>query len=183
VTLLTLDTNCVIPFVREQPMHRTQFDALTALIDAADSGIIELQLTASYDRDFARYQGDDGRARQLKWLASAPIIRERAAGLFILGVSVLDGPDVHASDEEGVLYDAIRDVVAPKLDLALLEHTTSEELAKITSDIDHLIASHRSGAAAFVTLDVRTILRHRLALSELGITVLWPIEAVATYIA
>jgi hypothetical protein len=183
VTLLTLDTNCIIPFVKHEPGNRPdELDALTALINAADDGSIELQLTASYDRDAARNRNDDGRARQLEWLASAPILPRRAAGLFVIGVYVLDGPDVVASDEDGELYDAIRAVVAPNVDFTLLDDATSDELGKITSDIDHLIASHKSGAAAFVTLDHRTILVHRLVLSELDITVLLPTEAASAYL-
>lgn len=176
----TLDTTCVISMVKPETGNPPdEVDALAQLIDLAREGRIDLQLTVAYDRDFDRYKPPDGRSRQLEWLASAPIVEQRTAGLFVIGVSMLDGPDVVASDEDAALYDKIRSILDPGFDGAALADDPPWRLAKRTSDTDHLIAHRRSGADAFVTLDDSTILIHRNALRRCNVAVCWPAEAVA----
>lgn len=175
----TLDTACVVTLSKSEPdTPPDQIAALVQLVDLASDGVIELQLAAAYDRDFDRYKAPDGRARQLAWLAAAPIAEPRVSGLFVIGVSVIEGPDVIASDEEASLYDDIRAVLDPAFDGSNLGDEPHSRLAKRTSDIDHLIAHGRSGADAFVTLDDTTILVHRARLARLGVLVCWPTEAV-----
>lgn len=176
----TVDTTCVIAMAKTESGNPIdEIAALDQLIELAREGRVELQLTVAYDRDFDRYKTPEGRARQLDWLASAPIVKEHAAGLFVLGVSVLDGPDVIASDEDAARYTTIRSILDPAFDGATLADAPVWRLAKRTSDTDHLIAHCRSGADAFVTLDDATILIHREDLRRCSVAVCWPTEALA----
>ena len=176
----TLDTTCVIAMAKtESGNPPTELDAIARLIDMARAGRVELQLTASYDRDFDRYRSPEGRSRQLEWLSNVPVIPERAPGLFVIGVSVLDGPDVIASDQDAAMYERIRSILDPDFNGNLLSDDPSSRLAKRTSDADHLIAHWRSGATAFATLDSSTILVRRGALQQHRLSVCWPSEAVA----
>ena len=178
----TLDTACIIAMVKTESNNPpAEVAAIIRLIDSARDGRIHLQLAVAYDRDFDRFRAPEGRARQIEWLASAPIAGQRASGLFIIGVSVIDGPDVISSDEDAELYDAIRTIVETGFDGAALADEHAWRLAKRTSDADHLIAHSRSGADAFVTLDDSTILIHRDALGQLNVAVCWPSEAVAIF--
>lgn len=181
VTLrFTLDTTCVIAMAKAESNNPPdEIDAIGRLIDLAGDDQIELQLAAAYDRDFERFKTPEGRARQIEWLAFAPIAEERASGLFIIGVSVLDGPDVISSDQDARLYDAIRAILDPRFEEAALADENTSQLAKRMSDVDHLIAHSRSGADAFVTLDNSTILVHRVALEQVKVAVCWPSEAIA----
>lgn len=112
--LFTLDTTCVIAMAKTENGNRPdEVAAIARLIDMARDGRIELQLTVAYDRDFDRYRAPEGRSRQLEWLSKAPILDERASGLFVIGVSVLDGPDVTASDQDAGLYERIRSILDP----------------------------------------------------------------------
>ena len=176
----TLDTACVIAMVKtESNDPPAEVAAIARLIDLARDGRIELQLAVAYDRDFDRFKTPEGRVRQLEWLASAPIAGQRASGLFIIGVSMLDGPDVISSEKDSELYDAIHTILDPGFDGAALADEPAWRLAKRTSDADHLIAHSRSRADAFVTLDDSTILVHRDALGLRNVAVCWPSEAVA----
>lgn len=176
----TLDTTCVIAMAKSESGNPpAEVDAIARLIDMARAGRVELQLTAAYDRDFDRYRSPEGRANQLEWLSSVPVVAERASGLFVLGVSVLDGPDVLASDEDAAVYQRIRSIIDPDFNGNPLSADPPWRLAKRTSDADHLIAHWRSGATAFVTLDNATILVHRDALQQNMLSVCWPSEAVA----
>jgi hypothetical protein len=181
VTLrFTLDTVCVIAMAKAECNNPPeQVAAIERLIDMAADGSIDLQLAVAYDRDFERFRAPEGRRRQLEWLSAAPIATPRASGLFILGVSVIGGPDVIASDEDASLYSAVQAILDPHFDGAQLGDQPAWELAKRTSDADHLVAHNLSGADAFVTMDESTILVHGAALAQLGINVLWPTEAVA----
>ena len=178
--LFTLDTVCVIAMVKTELNNPPeQVAAIERLTDMAASGSIELQLAAAYDRDFERFRSPQGRARQLEWLSAAPIATPRASGLFVIGVSALGGPDALASDDDAELYSAVRAILDPHFDGTQLDDQPAWQLAKRTSDADHLVAHNLSGADAFVTMDESTILVHRTALAELGVEVLWPAEAVA----
>jgi hypothetical protein len=179
VLRFTLDTTCVIAMAKtESGNPPTEVEAIAQLIDMARDGRVQLQLTAAYDRDFDRYRAPEGRSRQMEWLSNVPIIEQRASGLFVIGVSVLDGPDVIASDEEAATYDRIRSILDPGFDADLASDDPPASLAKRTSDTDHLIAHWRSGATAFVTLDSATILVHERALQQCRLTVCWPSQAV-----
>jgi hypothetical protein len=176
----TLDTACVIAMAKEESGNPpSELDAISRLIDMARVGRLELQLTASYDRDFDRYRSAEGRSRQLEWLSNVPVVPERASGLFVIGVSSLDGPDIIASDEDAAMYERIRSILDPDFNGKLSSDDPPSKLAKRTSDADHLIAHWRSGSTAFVTLDSSTILVHRGALQQHGLSVCWPSEAVA----
>lgn len=177
----TLDTACVIAMVKTESNNPPgEVEAIARLIDLAREGGIELQLTVAYDRDFDRFKTPEGRVRQIDWLACAPIAGQRASGLFIVGVSEIDGPDNISSDEDAETYRTIRTILDCGVEgVAAGGAEPAWQLAKRTSDADHLIAHRRSGADAFVTLDDSTILVHRDALRQRHIAVLWPSEAVA----
>ena len=179
VLRFTLDTTCVIAMAKaESGNPPTEGEAIAQLIDMARAGRVELQLTAAYDRDFDRYRAPEGRSRQMEWLSNVPILEERASGLFVIGVSVVDGPDVIASDEDAAMYDQIRSILDPDFNGDLASDDSPGSLAKRTSDADHLIAHWRSGATAFVTLDSSTILVHERALQQSTLCVCWPSKAV-----
>ena len=108
----TLDTACVISMVKTESNNPPgEVAAIARVIDLAREGRIELQLAVADDRDLDRFKTPEGRVRQLAWLASAPIAGRRASGLFIIGVSVIGGPDVISSDRDAELYDAIRTIL------------------------------------------------------------------------
>ena len=88
-----------------------------------------------------------------------------------MDVSVLGGPDVLGGDGHAELDQEL---------LRVLGDTRSDKgEAKRSSDRDHLIAAVRSGANGMVTVDYDTLLVHRPKLAALGVTVLWPTEALA----
>jgi hypothetical protein len=163
----TIDTSIVVAAEQLQTAH--DLDAIVLLIGLCRQGSVVLQLTEAYERDFARYRGDDARRERLAWLEQSPVVKRRASGAFRLDVSALDGNDLLADDELAKLELALASILPIK----------NGAPARVYSDIDHLIAHYMSGADAFITVDERTILRHREALAELGITVLTPAEAVA----
>jgi hypothetical protein len=178
---LTLDTNCVSAAAAPQTSDSSaEVAAILELVDRAKAGRVKLQLTAAYDRDVERWRDASGRARRADWLAGVPVVRP-VGGVFRLDVSVLGGPDVLASDAEVALDERLRAVLAPtKSARAIQGHEEAPSLAsKAFSDIDHLIAHVRSGADAFVTLDMATILCRRERLADDGIRVCTPSEALA----
>ena len=180
--VLTLDTVCVIYLADPQSTHiEAERSALERLIDAARIGHLSVQLTVSHDRDLARHGDAAIRDERLRWLASAPIAPQRAAGVARYDVATYDGPDTLASDEEAKLDNALRRMLIDDeaLGRAIADPTQG---AKRFSDIDHLLAHWRSGAAAFVTIDTKLDNTRRAALAELGITVMRPTEAAAVYL-
>lgn len=180
--VLTLDTVCVIYLADPAPSHiAAERLALEGLVDAARTGHLSLQLTASHDRDLARLRDDGIRAERLRWLSEAPLAPRRAAGVARFDVSVWDGPDVRASDEEAEMSDTLRRLLIDDepLERAIAHPTRA---AKLFSDVDHLLAHWRSAAAAFVTIDAKLDCTHRAALAELGITLMRPSEAAAIYL-
>ena len=180
--VLTLDTVCVIYLADPSPTHiEAERSALECLLDAARTGHLSLQLTASYDRDLGRLQDSRIRGARLRWLENAPVAPLRAAGVARFDVSVYDGPDVLASDEEADLDGTLRCLLISDevVERAIADPTQG---AKRFSDIDHLLAHRRSGAAAFVTIDKKLDNTHRAALADLGITVMRPTEAAAVYL-
>jgi hypothetical protein len=181
VPTLTLDTSCVSALANPSSTDdAAEVAALGGIIDMARAGTVKLQLTASYERDFERWKDEPRRAERLDWLAEAPPI-PRVGGIARFDVSVYDGPDVYASDEEVELDRQLRANLLPS---RAGQSTPAHEdepgaAARRFSDIDHLIAHARSGALMFVTLDDKTILRRRDALAALGIVVGLPSDALA----
>ena len=176
---MTLDTSCVSAVANPSPTDDpAEVEAIGALVDLFRVGSVRLQLAAAYERDFDRDRDDDRRRERLDWLATVPPIA-RAPGVFRLDVSILNGPDVLASDEE-VHLDAQLEAILPG-GRGRMERAVGDPrgAAKATSDRDHLIAHWRSGAYWFATLDVDTILRFRSKLAELGIVVVRPSEVFA----
>lgn len=173
VQRFVVDT-CVVVAVLENedashPPH--EVDAARALLAMAESGKVVLQRAPAFDRDWERIADPTKRAARLAWLAESPIAGVTAAGVFRLDVSVLGGPDVLGGDEHAKLDEEL---------LCVLGDTGSQKgEAKRSSDRDHLIASVRSGANGLVTVDNDTLLVHRPKLAALGVTVLWPSEALA----
>lgn len=154
--------------------------ALEQIVDLARDGLIRLQVTTAYERDFARWNNPEGRDARLAWLSSAPPL-PRASGVFRLDVSALDGGDVFASEVEVELDRQLRAVLRPSLTArpAPPYEEAPGVAMKAFSDIDHFVAHWRSGANAFVTLDTKTILKRRQALGQLSITACKPHEALA----
>lgn len=176
---LTLDTNCVSAAAAPQPSDMlVEVGAIVELVELAKGDQVKLQLAAAYDRDVARWSDDEGRMRRADWLAALPIARG-VGGVFRLDVSTLGGPDVLAGDEDVALDWRLRAVLAPSKAAGPIPGAEEAPgvAAKVFSDIDHLIAHVRSGADAFVTMDVATILRRRERLADLGIDVCTPSEA------
>ncbi len=177
---LTLDTSCVSAGAAPQPSDPPdEVAAIVALIDLAREGRVRLQLTAAYERDVERWRDDVGRAQRAAWLAKVPI--KAVGGVFRLDVSVLGGPDVLAGNADVSLNERLKALLAPTTSA---RHIAGYEeapgvAAKVFSDIDHLIAHVKSGADAFVTLDLSTILGRRVRLAEAGIRVCTPTEALA----
>jgi hypothetical protein len=117
----------------------------------AERGKVVLQRAPAFDRDWERIAEPTKRAARLAWLAESPIAGVTAAG-----------------------------VVRDQELLRVLGDTSSQKgEAKRSSDRDDLIASVRSGANGLVTVDNDTLLVHRPKLAALGVTVLWPSEALA----
>ena len=103
----------------------------------------------------------------------------RVGGIFRLDVSTLGGPDVLGGGGDVDLDHQLRMILAPTVTKRPIpgHEVAPHAAAKAFSDIDHLIAHLRSGADAFVTLDVSTILNRGSALADLGIVVCRPSEA------
>ena len=163
----TLDTSIVSAADRRLSEH--DLISIDRLIELGREGTVMLQLAEAYERDFSRYVGDERRQRRLDWLLQSPVVEKRASGAFRLDVSPLDGNDLLADCDVVQLDKALIDLLGVR----------GEPAARAYSDIDHLIAHYMSGADAFITVDSKTILRHRERLAELGIVVLTPAEAVA----
>jgi len=163
----TLDTSIVSAADRRLSEH--DLISIDRLIELGREGTVMLQLAEAYERDFSRHVGDERRQRRLDWLLQSPVVEKRASGAFRLDVSSLDGNDLLADGDVVQLDKALIDLLGVR----------GEPPAKAYSDIDHLIAHYMSGADAFITVDSKTILRHRERLAELGIVVLTPAEAVA----
>jgi hypothetical protein len=176
--LFTLDTSCVIAIVDDEATHpQDEIDALAWLIDTARSDEIHLQLTESFSRDLARANPSRKQAR-LDFLLEAPVIPLKAPIGFRLGASALGGPDVLVSDPHGGLDENLRRVLGPdRLRAGTLDDLSPNKLRRKMSDVDHLLGHSMSDAAAFVTLDDKTILRHAPALEALGVLVRWPSQA------
>jgi hypothetical protein len=139
-----------------------------------------LQLTASDDRDLLRLKDLARRTERLRWLSHAPIAPARAAGVLRFDVSVLDGPDVLASDEEAEMSDRLRRVLISDESLQrALDDTT--QATKVFSDLDHLLTHWRTAAAVFIIIDDKLDRIHREALAEVGIVVMRPSEAAELY--
>jgi hypothetical protein len=178
--LLTLDTCCISalanPTATNDPSEVT---ALQRIVDLALEGRVQLQVTAAYERDAIRWRCVDGQAARAAWLASAPEL-PRAPGGFRLDVSELQGGDVLGGQEDVDLDQQLRSILRPSLSaLALSSHEEAPGAAtKLLSDIDHLMAHRRSGADAFVTTDVKTILNRAEALVGVGIIVCRPTRAI-----
>jgi hypothetical protein len=178
--LITLDTACVSAVANPQTSgDQAEVDALTELIDLARVGTVRLQVTTSYERDFERWNDESGRQERLQWLADAPPIGQ-APGVFRFDVSALDGPDQQAGEKEIDLDARLRQILGPERarrhDLPSHEDDPGAA-ARVMSDIDHLLAHYKSGAAWFVTTDVRTILKRSAQLAEVGINVTLPSQA------
>lgn len=137
-----------------------------------------LRLASAYDRDFERWTDAEGRVQRLEWLASVPLITS-VGGVFRWDVSALDGSDVLGSASDVELGERLRAICSPtRAPGPIPGHDEAPGVAaKLMSDIDHLIAHRVSGADAFVTLDVSTILSRRAALQVEGILVCAPTEA------
>ena len=173
VQRLVVDT-CVVVAVLESedashPPH--EVDAARALLAMAERGEVILQRAPAFDRDWERIADPTKRAARLAWLAASPIAGLVAAGIFRFDVSVLGGPDVLGGDEHAKLDQELLRVLG--------DAGSQKGEAKRSSDRDHLIAAFRSGADGLVTLDNDTLLMHRPKLAALGVTVLWPSEALA----
>jgi hypothetical protein len=173
VQRFVVDT-CVVVAVLENedashPPH--EVDAARALLAMAGRGKVMLQRAPAFDRDWERIADLTKRAARLAWLAASPIAGLVAAGVFRFDVSVLGGPDVLGGDEHTKLDQEL---------LRVLGDTRSKKgEAKRSSDRDHLIAAVRSGTDGLVTVDNDTLLVHRPRLAALGVTVVWPSEALA----
>lgn len=181
VPTLTLDTSCVSALANPSPSNDAgEVAALNDIIDLARAGRVNLQLTASYERDFERWKDEPRRAERLDWLAQAPPI-PRVGGMARFDVSDYNGMDTFASDGDVVLDQQLRSILRPSLAGQSIPAYEDEPgaAAHLFSDIDHLMAHVRSGALMFVTLDTNTILVRRGALAALGIVVGLPSEALA----
>jgi hypothetical protein len=180
-TTVTLDTVCVSALANPSTtVDPAEVTALEELIDQFVEGAVRLQLTTAYQRDFERFTDEDGRRRRLEWLRSVPPMGQ-AAGVFRLDVSVLDGPDTLGSDRDVDLDGELRALLetnrrsTENLDRHVGDAMT---LARIMSDIDHLLAHARTGGDWFATLDLG-ILGRREQLVGLGIAVALPSSIVA----
>ena len=181
VPTLTLDTSCVIALADAEDTHDpAELAALAGIIDKARAGETRLQLTVSYGRDFGRLKDETKRLDRLAWLAHAPVM-ERVGGVARFDVSRFDEGDHYASDEQVELDSKLREVLLPGLHNRPVPPHEQEPnaAAKLFSDVDHLHAHAASGAAMFVTLDDKTILKRGEALKLLGIAVGRPSEALA----
>lgn len=167
-----IDTSCAIVLMDGQSSHKpAELGALRDLYAMAERGEVTLRAAAALRRDWERITDASLRERRLAWLDSSVLAGPPVAGLFRLGVSQLDGPDVLASDAEAELDE--------KLTAVLPAGSPNAPIAKRTSDRDHLLASHRSTALGWVTLDHKTVLKKQADLAALGVIALWPSEALA----
>lgn len=175
VPLLTLDTSCVSAVANPSKSNSpvTEVAAIEKILEMASNGLVQLQLTTAYERDFDRWNNPGGRAERLAWLERAPVLTIRAPGVFRLNVSVLTGEDGLAGRGEADLDKALRSILPGDYTVP------GNDPARDFSDIDHLLAHHLSGASMFVTLDQKTILSKRDQLGEIGIAVGLPTEALA----
>jgi hypothetical protein len=179
--VVTLDTCCVSAIAHDEAAHGEQVEAIGALIDLARVGRIGLQVTTAYERDFERLRDEGKRSERLAWLSTAPVI-DTVGGVLRWDVSVWDGLDVWAGDDEAELADRVRAIVAPgtmRPDMVSSDESNPGRAAKAFSDTDHLIAHAMSAAAWFATIDTKTILCHRAALAEIGVHVALPSEILA----
>lgn len=160
--LLTLDTSIVISAWKRD--DQSDLESIDALLACGGYGRVSFQLTEAYERDFSRYACESGRLKQLMWVGSSPILKDRAGGAFRLGVSLMGKNDLLVSEAEKELDKALTDLLG----------LADPPLDKCYSDIDHLISHWLSGAEAFITSDNRTILAHSFKLKALGILTLCP---------
>jgi hypothetical protein len=167
--LLTVDTCVLIALLNWEIEHDPV--SIEALLQAARDNRVDLQVTAAFDRDRLRSRDQRG-AELLEWVRTQPVLSVRAGGAFRSDVSVLDGPDLLADEATGALARRIQEVLR-------IKQLDARKPDKVFSDADHLLAHHLSGADAFVTVDDRTILSHRVELAKLGLLVLTPREALA----
>jgi hypothetical protein len=168
VLSLTLDTSFVIHAVQRQDRAAL----MDQLVDAARGGRVELWLTTAFDRDQETAPPAHAEANR-RWIENSPI-RDVVPGPARWDYSVWDGPDVLVDEEYGSVDEALRRVVLPRrlwaesmTDQSALSHDDVRHL----HDLQHLAAHRLAGHDAFITSDVKDILRKRdVILAETGIT-------------
>ncbi len=174
--LFTIDTCIPVALQKSQTEH--DLDSILQLFQAALDGLVNLQLTAAFERDRVRNIEKPGNleraAELLEWVSNQPILQARAGGAFRLDVSLLGGDDLLCDDETALLGDRLEALLPPPP-----AKRSRGDISHRYSDIDHLLAHHMSKAVAFVTIDQETMLAYRAELAYLGVTVLTPAEAVA----
>ena len=163
---------CVVVAVLENEDGRHakgEVDAARELLLMAERNEISLQRASAFDRDWERDSDFDRRSAHFAWLAASPVAGPPASGVFRLGVSTFDGPDVLGGEDHARLDQELLSILG--------DDGTRKGEAKRSSDRDHLLATVQTGAAGLVTLDVDTLLVHRDRLGRLGVNLLMPSEA------
>ena len=164
----TLDTNCVVAAVNEEP------DAphVEQLVELARAGKIAIARTSDFEAD-QRMASDEQRRANLDYLSRAPIAKEPGPLRFGADYEFFNG-DVFADDETARLDEQISAIVLPK-------GVKPKDSGRRMIDVHHLIAHAMAGHDVFVTRDrhmIKEQTRERLR-SEIGLTVMTPLEAVA----
>lgn len=164
---VTLDTACIIDAA--EGTHAAS--EIHELVQLARDGKIGVCLTSGFEVDQVRASEENYR-RNLAWLSGQPIVR--IPGVFRLDVSVLDGPDVLASDEVAAVDEKIMRILRPSW------RPGQAFPERKVNDVHHLSAHYMSGNAIFVTRDNDDIIRRAGPLKhEVGIVVMNTMDALA----
>jgi hypothetical protein len=111
-----------------------------------------------------------------RWASELDILQvERQVNFFRLDMSVLDGPDVLAGEDDVDRHERLKAIVFPE---GVEIVPGQPDMGKLC-DIDILDAHIRSGAEYIVTRDQRLLTARDALRAEFGIEVLTPAEALA----
>ena len=160
VIRITIDTNCI--------NARGRIPALNALEVLAKQGIVEITSTRILAEELARDKTQWGPSRRAK----ASQLRSGTSG-FVMRRSRLRGGDALRAPNAYVYLDRIARIIRPDLEWHELDENTQR-------DIMHLAIHRAHNWDLFVTMENLILLQSKALLSDLGLRVMSPEDALKT---
>ncbi|MBI4380084.1 MAG: hypothetical protein HY574_02655 [candidate division NC10 bacterium] len=157
---VTIDTNCI--------NARRCISALNALEVLAKQGVVEITSTRILAEELARDKTQLGSSRRTK----ASQLRSGTSG-FVMRRSTLRGGDALGAPNAYVYLDRIARLIRPDLEWHELDENTQR-------DIMHLAIHRAHNWDLFVTMDKLILLQSKMLLSDLGLRVMSPEDALKT---
>ena len=146
--MIYLDNALVSAMAKQE--HQSDLVALTALFELSDTGVISLVTSEVTRREIDNYHNSQKRA-------AIAALYERLGKVPIVETSMLRGFSSHW-DEHGGWCNPILDDEPIWLRL--------RALGLDSIDAQHIMVALLAKCSAFLTVDVRTILRHRVGIQE-----------------